>query len=252
VIFPARVRVIAAIATALLLGGGLAAAPAGAAGADAVAVAGTARPVAINATVVRLRIEGATHTIFEGSLLTTGHTVTTAAGGTHHCDGTNNGVNPAPGPTATGALDDAARLVGFSWDGIFQPQFDDYFVTRIAASAQTDTQFWGILRNYEFTPVGGCQQRVHLGDQVLWAFDAFNAAHFLKLAGPATIRAGRPFTVLVTDGRTGEPISGATVGGQTTGTDGTATLTLSARGPHRLKAERSDSIRSNAIHVLVR
>ncbi|KAF8975215.1 hypothetical protein BDQ17DRAFT_278269 [Cyathus striatus] len=50
-----------------------------------------------NGTFVNLRVEGAKNrTIFEGLVFTTGHNVTTASGGNHHCDGTNNKTNPLP------------------------------------------------------------------------------------------------------------------------------------------------------------
>jgi len=156
-----------------------------------------------------------------------------------------------PGPTATSALDDAARFAHFTWDGSYDTTFDDFFITRIADSPQTTTQFWGILLNFALIPVGGCQQEVKQTDQVLWAFDAFNKSHFLKLQGPALARKGRPITVTVTDGATGQPISGAKVGGKLTGGNGTVTLTLNNVGLQRLKAERTDSIRSNALEVLV-
>lgn len=68
-------------------------------------------------TVVNLRIEGAEKTIFEGPIVTYGHNVTTASGGTHPCDGTNNNANPTPGPTCTSALDNASKLEKFPWDG---------------------------------------------------------------------------------------------------------------------------------------
>ena len=68
-------------------------------------------------TLVNLRIEGAEKTIFEGTVLTRGHNVTTASGGTHICDGTNNGANPTPGPTCTSALDNAAKEHRFTFDG---------------------------------------------------------------------------------------------------------------------------------------
>jgi hypothetical protein len=133
----------------------------------------------------------------------------------------------------------------------FDPQFDDFFITRIADSAQTSTKFWGILLNFAFTPVGGCQQEVKKTDSILWAFDAFSKSHFLKLAGPKLAKKGRPVTVIVTDGATGNPISGASVGGKSTGTDGKATLTFGKVGLQRLKAEEPNSIRSNALEVLV-
>lgn len=211
-----------------------------------------------NPTVVNVRVEGATRTIFEAPVLTDGHTVTTAAGGTHVCDGTNNGANPTAGPTATGALDDAAAAAAFTWDGTFSTGFEDYFITRIAEDAQTSSQFWGILLNDQFTPVGGCQQRVRFGDQVLFAFDAFSKQHFLKLTGPRVGTAGRPITVTATDAQNGQPISGAAVGPinntaiATTDANGKAQVTFQTSGLKGLKAARADSIRSNALRVVIR
>jgi hypothetical protein len=50
---------------------------------------------------------------------------------------------------------------------------------------------------------------------------------------------------------TGKPILGATVDGTTTDIDDKATLTFDTVGVKRLKAERSDAIRSNALSVVV-
>jgi hypothetical protein len=200
---------------------------------------------------IKLRIEGATRTIFEGVIKTEGHIVTTQSGGTHNCDGTNDGVNPTPGPTPTAALDSAAAKDGFTWNGAWFESFEDYGVSRIAETEQTSSEFWGVLINYQFTELGGCQQIVHPHEEVLWAFNAFEAAHFLKLKkgkrGSNSVR--------VTDGMSGQPIEGATVGpinngpGATTNAQGEATVTFSTLGKHRVKAERSDSIRSNAVVI---
>ncbi|KAF7304112.1 Surface cell-adhesion protein [Mycena indigotica] len=214
-----------------------------------------ALPAANHLTPVNLRIEGADKTIFEGIVLTKGHNVTTVSGGTHHCDGTNNGENVLPGPTCTSALDDAAKKEGFAWDGTFFPEFDDYFITSIATSPETATQFWGILINFQFTPVGGCQQEIThpLTDKVLWAFDAFNAAHFLSLAGPLVAKKGVPTTFLVTDGSTGAAVAGAAVdaSGASSGADGKVVVTFGKAGLHSLKATLEGSVRSNKVDVLV-
>jgi len=200
---------------------------------------------------VNLRIEGENSTIFESPIFTKGHPVTTASGGTHHCDGTNNHANPTPGATCTSALADASELAHFTFDGTFDTEFDDFFITTIAGNAQTATQFWGLLLNFQFTPVGGCQQEVTKGQDVLWAFDAFNKVNFLKLSGPKAVAKNRPFNVTVIDGSTSVPISGAAVGGATTNAAGQATITLHKRGQHVLKATRDDSIRSNGLTVEV-
>jgi hypothetical protein len=105
--------------------------------------------------------------------------------------------------------------------------------------------------NFQFTPVGGCQQQVSDGDHVLWAFDAFNKVYFLKLTGPTNARLHHPITVTVVDGSTRTPVAGATVDGVTTGADGTASLTFTHRGAFRLKADKSDSLRSNELVVEV-
>jgi hypothetical protein len=208
----------------------------------------TAGPSAL----VKLRVEGATGTIFEGTVRTRGHNVTTVAGGTHHCDGTNNGVNPTAGPTATGALDTGSATAGFTFDGPYDTSFDDFFITRVGGETQTATQFWGILLNGAFTAVGGCQQRVATGDEVLFAFDAFSKSHALALTGPARVRVGRPATYHVTDEQTGTPIAGASVNGATSNAAGDATVTFTAPAVTRVKADRSDSIRSNAVITTVR
>lgn len=204
--------------------------------------------------IVNLRIEGANTTIYEGPIITRGHNVTTVSGGNHHCDGTNLGANPRPDATCTTAIDDAGKLANFTFDATFFEEFDDFFITRISTSEETDTQFWGILLNFVFTPVGGCQQQVKtLDDHVLWAFDAFNAEHFLKLDGPHVVRAGTPVQFTVVDGinNTNVPLAGARVDGHVTDSNGQVVLTFPSAGLHSLKATRPASIRSNRLDVLV-
>ena len=55
----------------------------------------------------------------------------------------------------------------------------------------------------------------------------------------------------VTDGMTGVPIQGALIDGVLTDASGDATLTFPKAGVFEFKAERSDSIRSNALYVAV-
>jgi hypothetical protein len=202
-------------------------------------------------TLVNLRIEGSTSTIFEGPIITRGHNVSTPSGGNHHCDGTNNKENPSPGPTCTTALDDASELAHFLFDGTFSSQFDDFFITSIGGVSQTSTQFWGILIDFELTPVGGCQQEVKVNDNVLFAFDAFNANAFLKLTGPVTAHVNKPVVLTVKDGQTGDPVAGATVVGQTTDASGHVSVTFTHPGLEKLKATKTGAIRSNQINVIV-
>jgi len=200
---------------------------------------------------VNLRIEGATKTLYEGPIRTYGHNISTFSGGTHHCDGTNNGANPSPGPTCTTALADASGLVHFSFDGTYDSEFDDFFITRIGPDAETATQFWGLLLDYQFTPVGGCQQEVLKGQHVLWAFDAFEKSHFLKATGPEIVVKGKSATYTVVDGQTGSPVAGASIGGATTDQNGKAIVTFHSAGLKELKATESSSIRSNLVTTIV-
>jgi len=200
--------------------------------------------------LVNLRVEGATKTIFDATVVTRGHNVTTPSGGNHHCDGTNNGENPLPGPTCTRALDDASKLAQFSFDGTFSTAFDDFFITSIGGDTQTSTEFWGILLNFEFTPVGGCQQEVKHNDQILWAFDAFNANAFLELSGPVTTPVNTPVVLTVIDGQTGSPVAGATVDGGTTDSSGHVSVTFTHPGLQRLKATKPNAIRSREFDIL--
>ena len=212
-----------------------------------------AAPVASAAPVsVNLRVEGATQTIFDGPVTTDGHAITTpSSGGPHPCDGTNGGASTTPGPVATAALDDGARVNRFGWDATWSAGFSDFLVTQVGGERQTTTQFWGYLVNFTFPSVGGCQQKVSQGDEVLWVFDAFNKTRALKLSGPGSATTGSPVTVQVVDGADGSPQAGATVNGSPTGADGRATLSFAAPGIYGLKAERADAVRSNRVILCV-
>jgi hypothetical protein len=201
---------------------------------------------------VQLRVEGSTATIFEGAVTTDGK-VLDKGSGPHPCDGTNGNTNPTPGPTMTSALDDGASQGGFSWDGTWFAGFDDFGIDRIGPDS-TDFaagRYWGYALNYISTTIGGCQQRVQTGNEVLFGYDYFSKSHLLKLSGPAQVIAGQSITVTVVDGQTGAPLGGASVGGNTTRSDGRARVTFGAPGLQVLKAERPDSVRSNALVVCV-
>ena len=210
--------------------------------------AADAVPVTVN-----LRVEGLTRTVFDGPVTTDAHPVTTATAGTHVCDGTNGGAEPVPGPTATGALDDAAKVAGFTIDGPYGNfGIDDFFLERVGDERiDPMTQFWSLWINHAFSDKGGCQKRVLAGQDVLWAAIPFSVDVPLKLTGPATAQTGRPVQVQVTDGQTGAPQAGAAVGGSTTGSDGVASLTFDAADIYRLKAEKPGTIRSNTIVMCV-
>jgi phage-related protein len=222
----------------------------------ALAAPAVAAPVTVN-----VRVEGATQTIFEGPVTTDVHRVDNGDGtGDHQCDGLNADASkyPAPGPTVTGAFDDASKLKPFSWSGAFT---NDFFVRQIAGEHDTSSTFWNFVRNWNGLTVGGCQEQVQQGDTVLIALTGFDPVTYagwpmLDLRGaPASAAVNQPFTVHVFQhdgtGSAATDAAGATVGGVTTGSDGTATISFDTPGVKTLKAERSNSIRSNGASVCV-
>jgi hypothetical protein len=197
------------------------------------------------ATTVHVRVEGLTQTLFDGDVTTSPHAVMG-----HLCDGTNGGVNASPGATMTGALDDA----GVSWAGTWFDGFQDFSVDRIGSDTADvgSGRFWGLLLNGKPTDVGGCQQRVADGDEALFAYDLFQKAHVLRLsASTPVVEAGRATDLAVVDSQTGAPVEGASVAGATTAADGHATAVFTAPGTLTVRAEKSDSIRSNAVTICV-
>jgi hypothetical protein len=202
---------------------------------------GVAPAQAVN---VKLRIEGASYTIFEGQINTSVHTI-----GGHKCDGTNGGASSTSGPTATGALDDGQSQGNYTWAGSWFDSFEDFLVDRVGFDSANSSQFWGFAVNYSAAQVGGCQYKLGGGEEVLWAYDFFNKSHFLYLTGPSQAEVNKPFKVRVTDGPNGGAIEGADVAGQHTDSNGEAALQFDQTGAKKVKAERSDSVRSNLLTV---
>jgi hypothetical protein len=218
------------------------------------AVLGTAlacAPAAHAAPKVTVRVEGAKKTIFEGSVRTSVHLVTGDDSGPHECDGTNGGANTTPGPTVTGALDDAASKANFVWQGDWSDDFDDFLVNRIGPDAATSSKFWGNAVNGKPLNVGGCQFEVKSGDEVLWAYDLFSKKHILRLRGTHKTRVGRSYKLKVTDGKNAKPVASARVAGKKTSAKGIVRLRFKSPGIKRLKARRADSVRSNQLRVKV-
>lgn len=207
---------------------------------------------------VYLRIEGPVSTIFEGDITSGPAKLTTASGGTHECNGLNNGANLRPGATCTTAMAQAACERRFSWDGTFDTEFDDFFVTGIGNDGESENEFWGLLLNYKFTPVGGCQQETEVHDDVLWAYDAFNAVAFLQASPSAdfstkirTANVDKPNLIYVRDGNSGAAIQGASIGSAVTNANGVAEISFTAPGTYVSKATKPDAIRSNAVTLVV-
>ncbi len=202
---------------------------------------------------VNVRIEGKRKTLFEGRVRTSGHDVNGGDGtGAHKCDGTNNGANPNPGPTLLAAFDDGRYRAGLTWAGKWFDSFEDFSIDRVGPDS-SDTKrnrYWGQVLNYKDTQLGGCQQRIHAGDDVLVAFDAFGHPK-LKLKGPRHATVGKRVRLTVIDGQADKPFEGAHVRGHRSDKRGHVRLRFSKPGTYRLKARAKSAIRSNRLRVKV-
>ena len=203
---------------------------------------------------VKLRVEGISGTVFDGSVVTDAHRTTTPSDGVARpCDGTNSGG--APTPTAIGALDDGSKAAGFAWDANWDTNFGDYYpFLRIGSETiDSSSHYLAFYLNWVYADLGGCSQSVKQGDEVLFAHSSFSQSKVLRLSGPTTATTGQSVTVHAEefDGFNGTPASGASVLGATTGADGSATLSFAQKGIYRLKAERADAVRSNAVVLCV-
>jgi hypothetical protein len=147
-------------------------------------------------TLVKVRIEGKSETLFEGPIWTEGHEVEAFSDTQERaCDGIDplDPQNKTPGATPTAASADAMSLIGETFDGQWYPGYDDYFITRWGPGEQdpVEAAYWGILVNDVFTNVGGCQYELHENDEVLWVYDAFKERTNLALF-PGGDAASRP------------------------------------------------------------
>jgi len=233
---------------------------------SAVAVAS---PITVN-----VRVEGSTETMFEGPVSVEGIAktpgLTTASSPTAEpCDFMDNGTNGGFGPdaaTPTAALYDAAITNKLTFNAEWDSEYNDFLVSQVGNDTNENKEpydSWGYAVNYTTANVGGCQFQLAPGSEVLWAYNYFNLKHLLNLSGPTSVETGVPFTVHVTDGQTGEPISGASIGedvngvtttipsSPTTNASGNATITLSHTGTVKLKATQPESVRSNGLSVNV-
>jgi hypothetical protein len=216
-------------------------------------------------TQVSVRIEGRGETLFEGPIVTEGHDIQASSDSQERsCDGINSNdpQNLTPGPTPTAASVDAMSLLGETFDGRWYGGYDDYFITRWGPDFEAEGMSWGVLVNNVYTQVGGCQDELGTGGEVLWAYDAFAGRPLLALlpaaAGytsgtrplTATAELGKPFVLEVlvytkheeaepppSPERTGSaPYEGADV----------SPVQTSAKGFEQIETESPETVKTNA------
>lgn len=217
-------------------------------------------PAALAASaVVDVRAEG-TQTWAEGPVVNHGGSLDGGDGtGAHRCDGTNNGANPRPGPTAMHAAAQLLRANRVPFRARFFGDFEDFFFEQIGgdttASGQASQRNWLFYVNGRSPTVGGCQTRLRDRDRVLFAYTTgMEPLLEADTSEGDTVSVGealdlRVFQFSPEGART--PAAGAAIGGRTVEEDGTATLTFGSPGIQVLKATRDGAIRSNAVRICV-
>jgi len=217
-----------------------------------VAAASMAVPAASVAGVkVKLRVEGATKTLVEKTVsagpaelrATTGP----SRGKAFPCDVVNNGGSGGAGATPITALARAKMSLGLNW----YPEYTGFLVESVGREKPADPRYWDFWVNgkgaADLEYLGGCQLALKKGDSVVWAVTD-GSESLLNLSSSGRSAAPR-VTVRATNGSTGEPVAGASVGGRLTGADGTATFARPPRGALRLEATAAGYIRSNTVVV---
>ena len=213
-----------------------------------------AAPGALAAPVtVDLRIEGPTRTLFEGPVTTDVRTFRfTGEAAEHRCDGSSGG-HATPVPTRGAALVTASEQTPFSIGGTWHDQFGATINEVAGESTAYDPATNRYLVEYEneaAASIGACGDDIRPGDRVLFAYGT-GSEPLLRLSGPASARPGETAAVTVRDA-SGAAVSGASVGGRTTGADGVAVVgPFGSRGDHDLKATKPGTIRSNRLRVCV-
>lgn len=197
---------------------------------------------------VTVRVEGATETLVNTSVASTG------------ADVTKSGATCA-GSSAAGALD---RATGGDFEA------DNFggslFVNTIKGEQVTyefgsNQRFWAFNHSNTFSQEGMCEYTPPAGDELLFyprcdgepSAGCFEGP-VLDLAAPATATAGVPFTVTVrqfTDEGVASVVSGASVGGTTTDADGNAQITVDEPGTVTLVTTKGKQVRDSATVTVV-
>jgi hypothetical protein len=209
--------------------------------------------VAAGPAAVTVRVEGNADTLVARTALTTTTALVNKDGiAGHDCTGTS----------AAGALEQASAG---NWSGTYSAGLG-YSIGAVKGETHPfgSGEFWGFFLNDQLASNGICGIELQAGDNVLLAPIAETGTSFgvLSLSSAATARPGQPFTVKVTrttsdfnGGVTRAALADASVSGGdatvTTGPDGTAQVTLGARGPTRLRASHAGDIRSASEPVCV-
>lgn len=215
-------------------------------------------PAAAAKVPAQLRVVGGGGKVLTEQALKTGTTsVPTSPKATCFGKGTAGSGRSATikGATALGLLGQAAKSTSALKPLLLTDAFDfGLGICGVGGYKATATLSWYLKVNHKNPELGGDAVKLHAGDEVLWALEAYPYPKELSLLTPFSAHPGEPFQVSVfsyDDKGKKKPAAGATVTGASGPTDaaGHATVTLSEATA--LVARRGKDIPSNSGTVVM-
>jgi hypothetical protein len=207
---------------------------------------------------VDLRVVGKASKVLTDQSLVTGTTnIPTSPKATCFGKGTGGSGKSvkANGPTALGALHQAARSTGSLRPLMVTDAFDfGLGVCGIGGFSATRTLSWYLKVNHRNPERSGNKVKVREGDEVLWALVGYPYPEELFLEAPKEAASGVPFVVKVAgydDRGKRKPVKGALVNGGAGPTDSNGRTTVTLFAPAELRATDAKDIPSNGVAVCV-
>jgi hypothetical protein len=197
----------------------------------------TAANAAAAGTTVTVRVEGKNKTLLPATRVTPHGGKVTISGKT------------CSAKTGAGAV---ALAVHNRWSGKwFSFGFEAYKILGETDIFTSTKSYWELFVDNVSSQSGVCDVKLHKGEQILFAAVGATGTEFpLEVSAPAHASAGQSFTVTVKafDAKGhAKPLAGAKVAGQTTDSNGHATVTLAHKGNDTLTATRKGFIRAEAL-----
>lgn len=195
-----------------------------------------------------IRIEGKNKTIWEGEVTVSSSTIVALNESTQEME-----EYIIDHPSVLGALDEASKQGGFSYDVTYYPLWNAFFVTSIG----NDSSWWHYWVDYTLPMIDAGTYELSEGNaEVLWGYVEDWYPHALRISVEKTeVRKNEKFLVSVFN-ETMSPVKNATVyvGAATyiTNDKGLATVKIAEKGIYEIYADKRDSVRSKKVSVQVK
>ncbi len=207
-----------------------------------------ATPITDNEWHGYIRIEGETATIWSGEI-TVGETTINAIN-----DSTSQIEEyTIPYPSVLGALEEASKIAGFTYEVIYYPSWHAFYVKSING----ESDWWHYWVDYDLPMVdAGSYELKGDNEEILWGYLETWYAHALRINVEKTsVEKNEEFTVTVFN-ETLSPVEDAVVhvGSEiyNTNEDGTVKIKLSQKGDYEIYAEKEGYVRSEKVKIHVK